>query len=186
MNIFFFSCSVLIRMFLQGATGGNEEEREIITRGSVKDEHLLERKCLVERMKGATKKKIHFQLNKKWSVYSDEAPSARGMETTFDVITICRSPSDEARKMKNPPKDYKMSIPLNQVGNIYILIHGVKNSFVQGEKPCLENLAKCTVHNLEHTFNLDLLSASHYPPTLFEADMYDAKVSFYFFSNIII
>jgi len=99
-----------------------DEQQKNPNRGRVKSENLYSRRRVVENLKGEAKKKVHFQLNKRWSVFSDEAMAHRGLEEKFDVITICRLPildgkvvtASETAHMKNPPKPYKMSFPTSQ------------------------------------------------------------------------
>jgi len=85
-------------------------------RGKVRGEEVFERKRVVETLKGDHKKKVFFQLNQRWSIYSDEATAHRGLEEKFDVITICRQPIPAAnpRVQQKSVKAYKMSFPISQ------------------------------------------------------------------------
>jgi len=92
--------------------GGDEYDNQ---RGRVKDEELFQRKRVVESLKGEHKKKVFFQLNPRWSIYSDEAVAHRGVDEKFDVITICRQPLTPTNsKQQKSVKAYKMSFPIGQ------------------------------------------------------------------------
>jgi len=101
---------------------GDEGEEEAVDlypqRGKVLNEETFNRKRVVENLKGEDKKHFYFQLNKRWSIYSDETTVHRGIEEKYDVITICRQPLPEAvnrARMNNKTlKPYKMSFPITQ------------------------------------------------------------------------
>jgi len=106
----------------ESTTSMRSDDSNSVPRGRVSQEKLYSRKRVVETLKGDQKSKIHIQLNKRWSIYSDEAVAHRGLEEKFPVITICRMPvvngevleMDEINEKKNGPKPYKMSFPLAQ------------------------------------------------------------------------
>jgi len=106
------------------------EEPEITwdnsNRGKVRGEQLFGRRRVVATLKGEKKQKIHFQLNKRWSIFSDEATTMRGLDERFDVITIARNPSasaiSRAQTSGKEAKAYKMSFPLSQ-GMISISVY---------------------------------------------------------------
>jgi len=51
-------------------------------------------------------------------------------------------------------------------------------SYTVGDKASLENIDNCKIEGYEHNFNFGKLKPSGYSSTIFQADVYDCKVSF--------
>jgi len=54
---------------------------------------MLPRKRIVEHMRGKEKTAVHFELDQRYSVYTDTASTQRNPDEVFDVVTIMRKPN---------------------------------------------------------------------------------------------